>query len=192
MAVLETCINALDILKEDAEVFLSEFTKVHLKKNDVFVERGKVCDKIGVVEKGLMKVVFDKNGQEVVFGFAFENNFVSDYYSFITKGVSDKAIICIEDTELYVITKQRLWEIAREHAFLSGMSRKVNEQLFLKMHDRLKSLLLDSPAQRYQQMIEDSQGLVNKVPQYLIASYLNVQPETISRIRKKISSGSLS
>jgi len=64
----------------------------------------------------------------------------------------------------------------------------MNENLFLKTHNRLTSFLLQSPLERYQRLITERHDLAQRIPQYLIASYLNVKPETISRIRKRIAS----
>lgn len=133
-----------------------------------------------------MKCVYNKNGDDIVFEFAYENSFISDYYSFTTNSLSEKEISCIEDTTVYVITRQNLEKLAREHPYIESMSRQTNEKLFLKIHDRLKSFLLETASQRYQSLISERQDLAKRIPQYLIASYLNVKPETISRIRKKL------
>ncbi|SEW05117.1 cAMP-binding domain of CRP or a regulatory subunit of cAMP-dependent protein kinases [Chitinophaga sp. YR573] len=187
MVIIESLMYFFDIMKEDADAFLSHFRKVELQKNDVFIERGRVCHTIGLIETGLMKCVFDKDGVDIVFEFAFENSFISDYYSYVTRTASDKQIICMEDTTVYVIERTKLDELGGQYPFVETMSRKMNEYLFLKMHDKVKSLLLDTPYQRYKHLIEDRQDLASRIPQYLLASYLNVTPETISRIRKKIS-----
>lgn len=176
-----------DLSEENAEVFLSKFTRISLNKNDVFITPGKVCNTIGLIEKGLMKCVYHRNGEEMVFEFAYENSFISDYYSFVTLTPSEKEIRCLEDTTVYTISRESLEKMGKEHAFIESMSRKINEILFLRMHDRLKSMLLDSAAERYQKLLAERHDLTQRMPQYLIASYLNVKPETISRIRKKIS-----
>ncbi|MBO9203480.1 MULTISPECIES: Crp/Fnr family transcriptional regulator [Niastella] len=172
---------------QDAELFLSQFSQTVLKKNDVFVAEGQVCNKVGLIEHGLMKCVYNKEGEEVVFEFAHEGNFISDYYSFVTNTPSEKEIRCLEDTTLYVITKEKLQTLAIVHPFIESLSRTMNERLFLQLHDRLKSMLLDDAQQRYQQLLVQRRDLAQRIPQYLIASYLNVTPETISRIRKKMS-----
>lgn len=173
--------------EQNTGIFLSQFSSATLKKNEVFISEGKVCNKVGLIERGLMKCIYNKNGEEVVFEFAHEYNFISDYYSFVTNTPSEKEIRCLEDTTVYVITKEKLAELAEAHPFIEAMSRVMNEKLFLRMHDRLKSMLLDSAQERYQKLLAERQDLAQRIPQYLIASYLNVKPETISRIRKKMS-----
>ena len=180
--------SAFKLSDEEASIFLSKFSIVKLNKYDVFAEKGKICNKIGLIKKGLMKCVYDKNGNEVVFEFAYESSFIADYYSFVTNTPSEKEIRCLEETTLYVINRQDLEILARTYLFIQKINRKMNENLFLKTHNRLKSFLLQTPLERYQMLIAQRQDLAQRIPQYLIASYLNVKPETISRIRKRIAS----
>jgi CRP-like cAMP-binding protein len=176
-----------NLSEQQAGIFLTQFSPTILKKNEVFVAEGQVCNKVGLIEQGLMKCVYNKEGEEVVFEFAYELNFISDYYSFVTNTPAEKEIRCLEDTTVYVITREKLQMLAAEHPFIESMSRAMNERLFLRMHDRLKSMLLDDAQERYKKLLADRPDLAQRIPQYLVASYLNVKPETISRIRKKMS-----
>ncbi|RAJ10681.1 CRP-like cAMP-binding protein [Chitinophaga skermanii] len=168
--------------------FLSKFSKVELLRGTVFQAAGKTCHSIGLIESGLMKCVFHKDGEEVVFEFAYENQFIADYYSFVTQQPSEKEIVCLEDAIVYVIDRETLRALAEDMPFVEDMNRKMNEFLFLKMHDRLKSQLLHTSTERYEQLIAERQDLANRIPQYLLASYVAVAPETLSRIRKKLAS----
>ena len=172
--------------EEETQIFLSKFSRASLRKNDVFITPGKVCHSIGLIERGLMKCVYHQNGEETVFEFAYENSFIADYYSFVTLTPSEKEVRCLEDTIVHTISRESLERLGKDYAFIESMSGKINERLFLRMHDRLKSMLLDPAAKRYQKLVAERQDLIQRIPQYLIASYLNVKPETISRIRKKI------
>ena len=100
--------------EQNAGIFLSQFTRTELKKNDLFMAEGQVCNKVGLIEQGLMKCVFNKDGEEVVFEFAHEYNFISDYYSFVTNTPSEKEIRCLEDTTVHVITREKLQQLAAE------------------------------------------------------------------------------
>lgn len=175
-----------DLSAEEAHLFLSQFSRMELKKNKVFAAPGKVCNVVGLIEKGLFKIVYEKEGEEVVFEFAHEYNFVSDYYSFVTQQPSEKEISCLEDTVVYVVTRDQLQQLAKTHPFIVRMCAGINEKLFLRMHDRLSSIILDSAATRYQKLLVERPDLAQRIPQYLLASYLNVTPETVSRIRRKM------
>lgn len=186
-AIRQTLISLFNIAEKEADIFLSAFFRTEMKKKEVFVEEGKVCHKVGLIEKGLMLCVYQKDGNEIIDEFAFENSFITNYYSFLTNTPSAKEIRCLEDTVLYVISRDQLTQLAAEHPFIATMNRMMNEKLFLRAHERISSLLLDSAHERYLKLIHQRPDLAQRLPQYLIASYLNLKPETISRIRKKIS-----
>lgn len=186
-AIKQTLIPLFDLTEEEADIFLSAFVRTEMKKKEVFVQEGKVCHKVGLIEKGLMLCVYQKDGNEIIDEFAFENSFITNYYSFLTHTPSTKEIRCLEDTILHVVSREQLNELAAEHPFIARMSGLMNEKLFIRAHERISSLLLDSAHDRYMKLIAQRPDLTQRLPQYLIASYLNLKPETISRIRKKIS-----
>lgn len=174
------------LTEQEVSTFLSAFDLITLQKGEAFSLPGVVCNKIGLIQSGLMKCVLIENEKEVIFEFAYENSFIADYYSFVTGTPSTKLISCLEQTKAYVITRQKLEELSSKYAFMERMSMITNEQLFIRMHEKLTSLLLDSATLRYQKLITARQDLAQRIPQYLLASYLNVKPETISRIRKRM------
>lgn len=174
------------LTEEEVSTFLSAFDLITLEKGETFSLPGIVCNQIGLIQSGLMKCVLVESEKEVIFEFAYENSFIADYYSFLTGTPSTKLISCLEPTTAYVITRQKLTELSSKYAFMERMSMITNEQLFVRMHEKLTSLLLDSAMTRYQKLIMARQDLAQRIPQYLLASYLNVKPETISRIRKRL------
>lgn len=181
-----------ELSQNEVEVFLSGFTPLELKKKDLFQEVGKTSHRIGLIQNGLMVCTYNKDGQEIVDEFAYEPGFVTNYYSFLSQTPSLKEIRCVEDCSLFVISRQSLEEMGKQHTFLEQMSRKVSEQLFLRSQERISSLLLDSATLRYKKLIAQRADLANRIPQYLLAAYLNVKPETVSRIRKKLAQQTLS
>lgn len=126
-----------------------------------------------------------KNGDEVIDEFSLENEFITDYFSFLTQSPVTKNVKCIEDSELLVIEFDTL-----KNTFSANENqntwRIIAEGMFLNWHQKAISLMLDDAENRYLKLIEKRADLVQRVPQYLIASYLNVKPETLSRIRKKV------
>jgi len=179
-------VSIFKLTSEEATIFLSAFDLITLEQNEAFVVSGEICHRIGLIKSGLVKCVLTKDGKEVIFEFAYENTFVTDYYSFVTGIPSTKKIVCMEPTMIYIITRQKLIELSRAYGFIERISRITNELLFLKMHEKLTSLMLDSATIRYQKLITGRPDLAQRIPQYLLASYLNVKPETISRIRKRM------
>lgn len=183
--------SLFDISEKEATIFLSEFKQKELKKNEVFITEGEVCHLVGLIEKGLMVCVYNKDGEEIIDEFGFENGFITNYYSFLTQSPSRKEIRALEPSILHIISRQSLEKLGSQYPFIEKMSRIMNEKLFLRAHDRIQSLLLDSAQERYKKMLAQRPDLAQRIPQYMLASYLHVKPETISRIRKKISTHTL-
>lgn len=187
----EQICKIFDISHDEASIFLAEFRKKDVKKNEVFIAEGEICHVVGLIERGLMVCIYNKDGEEIIDEFGFENGFITNYYSFLTQTPSLKEIRALEDSTMYIISRQSLEQLGSQYPFIERMSRIMNEKLFLRAHDRIKSLLLESAQERYEKLIAQRQDLAKRIPQYMIASYLHVKPETISRIRKKLSNTTL-
>ena len=183
--------SLFDLSEDEATLFLSAFRKREFSKNEIFIAEGEVCHVVGLIEKGLMICVYNKEGDEIIDEFGFENGFITNYYSFLTQLPSQKEIRALEVSTVYIISRQSLEQLGNQYPFIEKMSRIMNEKLFLRAHERIKSLLLESAQERYEKMIAQRPDLSQRIPQYLLASYLHVKPETISRIRKKISSSTI-
>ena len=186
--MIEFLTKTFQITKQNAELFAACFEKASLKKGEVFVEFGKECDRIGFVEKGLLKCTLIGTDRSVVDDFVFENQFVGNYYSFLKREPSNKEIICLKDSELHIITRQSLEKLATANPFVEQIGRQVAEQLFLSTSQKLEELKLLSAEERYLKLTARNKRIIDEIPQYEIASYLNVSPETVSRIRNKVAS----
>ena len=155
-------------------------------KGDKFLISGKTANKLGFVKSGILKCALIGEHKEVVDDFVFEIEFVSNYSSFLTESPSTKEIVCLTDCELWVTSKSKIDVLGKEHQFVSEMARITAEQLFIATHKKLENLRLLSAKERYILLLKNKENLIQKIPQYEIASYLNVTPETVSRIKKEL------
>jgi len=169
------------------EDFVAEFSETEYKANDYFLKNGQVCKKIAFIVSGAMYCVYNKNGNDRIDEFSFENDFITDYLGFLTGAPADKDIVCLEDCKLLVINKVSLENLYKKDMRFEHLGRLMAEGLFINWHLKAKSLFLDDAETRYFKLVATKPQLNQRVPQYMIASYLNVSPETISRIRKKTS-----
>ncbi len=176
----------LQIDSESAVIFASHFEVKNLKKGDHFIHNGDVCSKIAFINKGAMFCVYNKEGIDKIDEFSFENDFITDYLSVLIHAPSDKDIICLEDCDILVVNTQILEKLYIEDPVFERIGRLMAEGLFINWHLKAKSLFMDDAETRYKKLITMRPDLPQRVPQYLVASYLNVSPETLSRIRKKI------
>ena len=179
--------NFLPLEADDLEVFIQKFTLKQFKKGEYFIKEGQYAEEVGFVIKGCLICVYNKEGVDVIDEFSMENEFITDYPSLLENKPAEKDVKCLEDTELLVVKGKDLNSLYNQKHSFERVGRIIAEELFKNWHQKAISLMLDSAETRYKKLIKNKPSLLQRVPQYLIASYLNVTPESLSRIRKNIS-----
>lgn len=185
-----TLINTFKVSEANAMLFLSSFEKRTLAKGEKFLAHGRVSSKVGFVEEGLLKCVLINGDKTMVDDFVFEGQFVANYHSFLKQEASNKDIVCMKKSVIRTITKHKLDELAKEHSFVADVARQVAENLFIDTYQKLEDIRILNAEERYLKLVGVNKRIVNEIPQYEIASYLNVSPETVSRVRSKLASRS--
>lgn len=165
------------------------FDEIHLEKNDFFLREGEICRSLAYVERGLlMYYQAADTGQEQVADFAAENEWVSQYQSFINKQPAAIFIKAIEPCTLYSISIDKLTKLYEEIEGFEKLSKQVIENTFMTMVSRQLQFQNLRAEQRYEKFLTLHPTLAQRVPQYYIASYLGIAPPSLSRIRKNLSS----
>lgn len=175
----------LDI--EEEEKIKNLFTNLHLKSGEYFLEEGKICRHIGFIESGLVRYYINDDGNEKTIYFNKENEFVCNYQSLLPKIASDTNIQAIEDSVMQIISYDHLQQLYAGIKAGERFGRLAIEQVFVNSIEQMKSIYKDPPAIRYQQFLSSYPDLVQRLPQYYIASYVGIKPQSLSRIRKKLS-----
>ncbi len=129
---------------------------------------------------------YDVEGVEYVRQFHFERSFCSEYQSFLTEKPALMSLQALEDSELLLISHTDLHALFRLNKEFERIGRIVAEQSFIFVSQRFASMLLEDPETRYQNLVRERPKVVQRVPQYMIASYLGITPEALSRIRKRL------
>jgi CRP-like cAMP-binding protein len=171
----------------EKEIISTLFTEKQFKKGEPFLQEGKVCRQVGFIIKGLMRYYLTQDGEEKTFYFAKENEFVSNYESFVPQVPSLKSIEALEDTTAYVISYDNLNRLYSTMANGERMGRLIIEQVFVQALQNLNSFYSDTPEQRYEKLLQTHPDLQQRIPQYYIASCVGVKPQSLSRIRKRLS-----
>tara|TARA_B100000212_G_C27209074_1_gene462172 strand:+ start:198 stop:779 length:582 start_codon:yes stop_codon:yes gene_type:complete len=185
--LIEHLSKVLPLANNELQSFISAFNPLFLKKGDCFIKEGQYKKRLGLIVKGCMYCYYNKDGEEIIDEFSLDYEFITDYYSYLTNTPIEKNVKCIEDTEMLVIDFDNLEKQFSNTQKFERMGRIIAENLFINWQQKAKSLMLDNAETRYLKLISKRADLIQRVPQYLIASYLSVKPETLSRIRKKIS-----
>jgi CRP-like cAMP-binding protein len=156
-----------------------------VKKKETLLTEGYRCKNIYFVRKGAVKQYYISDGKEFIQNFYFEGNMASHFNSFLTQTISDSYLEAIEGTELLVLSYHNFQKICEASPqFSRHLSVCVSK---MNLH-RVNLLLLTDALLRYKKFLEKELSIQERVPQYMIASYLGMTPETLSRIRKKLSS----
>jgi len=174
----------LPLNEKDLDIFLSIFKPISLKKGELFIEEGKKCDYIGFIIEGCLMCVYNNEGNEIIDEFSLENEFIADYKNFLDNQPAEKDVKCVEDSEILVVKYKDLSDLySKKHSF-ERVGRLIAESLFKNWHDKAVSLVIDDAKTRYEKLIKNRATLPQRVPQYLVASYLGITPQSLSRIRK--------
>ncbi|WP_324680541.1 Crp/Fnr family transcriptional regulator [Hymenobacter sp. GOD-10R] len=157
----------------------------HFRKQELLHKADTVCRRTYWIQRGLVRIYFNKDGKIVTDGFAAENEWMTSAYSFM-RGVPDAyAIAAIEPTEAYSWSLEDLLHLFDQFHEMERFGRMIMSAQFIQQSERLNSLRFTSPAEKYQHFCTYYQPILGRLPLGMIASYLGITPETLSRVRAK-------
>ena len=184
---LKQQLNAIVPLTESEwEIVSNKFIFREVPKKFVLIKTDDVADEVYFINKGILRLYYEKDGEEITAFIFSENLFASSYDSFLRQMKSIQCIDALEDCELLVLPYQGMQELYNEVPKFNVIARIVAEQRFINAQRILSSFILDSPEERYLKFTEQFPNLIQRVPQHIIASYLGITPVSLSRIRKRI------
>ena len=177
----------LDGIEELRQVFIEKGTTKEFKKNDFFIRRGQSHNPIGFILNGGFKYLgYSTGGKEQIVGYSFENDFAADYATFQMQQSPDIDVLAITESTVAVLSYDELNEFF-EGCPIPTLRSKIAESLLNDIGIRLLSMYCDSPEERYTKLISRCPEILNMVSLKEIASLIKVTPETLSRIRRKLS-----
>ncbi|MEN4760341.1 Crp/Fnr family transcriptional regulator [Chryseobacterium sp. C39-AII1] len=172
---------------EEFEYVNSFFKHKKLKKHQFLIQENEQVTHIYFVIKGLLKASFiDQEGKEHIAQFAMEDWWVSDFNSFYNNMPSVMTIDCLEDVELVYISKENLEKICAENHKIEHFFRLKNSFGYVALQQRILSLLTTNAKERFEQFSLQYPQLLQRISKTIIASYLGISRETLSRISNKL------
>jgi len=153
---------------------------------EFFLDHGSVCKSVGFIEEGLLRQYYLNDGTEVTSCFCKANSITTSYRSFITGQGSELAIQAVVPTKLTVLSYDNLQILYKKDSFWQQVGRLSAEHEFLSTEYHNRFLQDLTATERYLQIVENEPELLQQVPLNQLASYLQITPETLSRIRKNI------
>lgn len=150
------------------------------------VRQGQVANELYFINKGMLRLFYENEGDEITAFIFRENLFASSYDSFLRQTPSIQSLEALEEADLLVITQSKMNELYEELPKFNILTRKIAEQRFINAQQILSSFLLDSPEVRYEKFMQQNGDLLLRVPHHIIASYLGMTPVSMSRIRNRL------
>jgi CRP-like cAMP-binding protein len=184
--LINTIGSYVPLSDKDREIICNLFHKKTFKKGSYLLDEGSVCRYVIFIETGLVRYYINSDGVEQTNYFNKEGEFVCNYLSFLPQIPSDVNIQALEDTTVYVISFKDIQQLYKEVEHGERFGRLAIEQVFVNIISQVKSLYTDTPDMRYQKFISGYQSIAQRIPQYYIASYVGIKPQSLSRIRKRL------
>lgn len=156
------------------------------RANDVIFSEGDICNEILFINKGAVRTYYLKNDEEVNTFFAFENDFIFHYESFLTKTPMKSTIQTLENTVTISISRDIIFNTPDVFYNWNQLGRVITEQLYLKLLRRTENFISLSGEKRYLELVNTYSTIFERVPLYHIASYIGIAGPSLSRIRNRL------
>ena len=185
--LLEYTKKHIDLTIEEETLLFSKVIHRDYLKGQYIVQQGDVCKSACFIISGCTKTFcMDKEGQEHIIMFSIEDWWTSDLGSFISQTPADYNVQCIENTQLIQFTYDALEELYEEIPKLERLFRKIVERAFIATQKRIIRNFSLSAKERYLIFKDTYPKIEQRVPQYMIASYLGITKEFLSKIKSQI------
>ena len=185
--ILVEIMSELTPLTEEEKIDIENCFPIKKFDSGTYLLReGQTAKEAYFVIEGCVREYKLSNGEEKTSAFFTEEQSVINFDSMINQTPSKINFVCEEPSTLAVLDMEKEKNLYKKHPRFETFCRNGVEKMIGEKHDQLVDSITLKPEQRYLKLMQERPGLINRVPQYHIASYLGIKPETLSRIRKRI------
>jgi CRP-like cAMP-binding protein len=179
--------ETIPLTGEEQDLIKPYLTPKKLRKKQYLLQEEDVCKYIAFVGKGVLRAyTVSEKGAEHIVQFALEGWVISDLYSFLTGEPATYNIDALENAELLLISKAAHEELLQKMPKYETYTRLQLTSAYIAMQRRLTSIISLPLEERYNYLTSLYPDIVQRVPQHMIASYMGLTPETLSRVRKRL------
>ncbi len=193
MQVLHDYLNkyaSAPIPDEDFEAIKRHFTPQRIRKKQYLLQEGEVCEHMAFIVKGAMRKYYvDEKGVEHVVDLCIENWWAGDRESFVMLTPTIYHIEAWEDTEMLLVSRASTLELASQSKLFNAFMLKLDERSSIAKQKRITSSISFDAKARYADFAGCYPEFLQRFPQHIIASYLGITKETLSRVRSQLSKG---
>jgi CRP-like cAMP-binding protein len=159
--------------------------KTELPKRHILLKKGKICNHLYFLEKGLVRNYFEEDDKELTNDITVDGAFVTSFSSFISQTPSVETIELLEDSILYAIHYDDLQHLYKTYPIMEHIGRLIAEYHYNSLAMKSYRLKFSNSAERYEALFNTKIEIIKRTPIGIIASYLGMSIETLSRIRSK-------
>lgn len=169
---------------ENEKILLDSIHCMTVPAKTILQKQGRISNKIYIVEKGIVRTYYYKDGKDVTYSIATQNDFAGSMSSFFMQKSSNKIVETLEESQLWELEYNKLQSLFDANQELSRVGRIFTNYGISVMEKRFDDMIFYTAKERYDILMQERPELIQKVPLGMIASYLGVTQETLSRIRK--------
>ncbi|MCF1749965.1 Crp/Fnr family transcriptional regulator [Mariniradius sediminis] len=176
----------LALPQESQNKLESILTEKTLQKGELWIQEGEICDKIGFIERGLMRSFYYKDKKDITISFSTKGEFISSMSSFISRMPSYESAEALEICQVIEFQYDQLMPLLTEDRHVAYLYQRILEQNYIELEEHLIFSKFKSAKERYLELMETKPYIIHKASVGQIASYLDMSLETLSRIRATI------
>jgi CRP-like cAMP-binding protein len=176
--------SSMKLSEDERNLIMSTLKPKRLRKGQFFLQEGDVCKYMGFIVKGATRLFADdKKGHEHIIKFGVEEWWAGDYESFYLLTPSKYYVEALEEVDMILITNEQLQEFTQTIPAIKAMVETLDRTAAVANTKRMRAAISFNAEERYEDLAKTYPHFLQRFPQNMIASYLGISPETLSRIR---------
>ncbi|WP_310556716.1 Crp/Fnr family transcriptional regulator [Flavobacterium sp.] len=184
--LIDYFLKITNLTTDETKVLAESMVVKNFGKNDYLVKEGQFTNDTYFIINGCVRQFKILGGNDITTNFYTEEQWIISLENFEGKTESKYNLVCMEDTTVVIGDEQKAQEIFKQYPRFETTSRQIMETVFMEQQNLLTSFITDKPEERYLKLLKSRPDIFQRVPQYDIATYIGVKPESLSRIRKKL------
>ncbi|WP_036385329.1 Crp/Fnr family transcriptional regulator [Muricauda sp. MAR_2010_75] len=185
--LLEHLRETIVLSSSEETTVLDSFKELRLKKKEILLFTGDVSSHMQFIAEGCLRAYYmDETAKEHVVQFGIEGWWVNDLYSYLTQTPAKQFVQALEPTVVLQIHRDALHELYDKVPAMERFYRLKFEKAYVSLQDRTLNAMSKSAEERYLEFRSKYRNIEQRVPQYMVASYLGITPEFLSALRKKL------